>query len=53
MFNGGDGACICSSCIEHGYDLAQSYYQRAQVYGALGDSEHQNSDLQESLKAAS
>ena len=39
-------------CIEHGYDLAQSYYQRAQVYGALGDSEHQNSDLQDSLKAA-
>ena len=21
MFNGGDGACICSSCIEHGYEL--------------------------------
>ena len=21
MFNGGDGACICSSCIEHGYQL--------------------------------
>ena len=21
MFNGGNGACICSSCIEHGYEL--------------------------------
>ena len=21
MFNGGGGACICSSCIEHGYEL--------------------------------
>ena len=21
MFNGGDGACICSSCIEHSYEL--------------------------------
>ena len=21
MFNGGDGSCICSSCIEHGYEL--------------------------------
>ncbi len=39
-------------CIEHGYELAQTYYQRAQVYAALGDTENQNSDLQNSLKAA-
>ncbi len=39
-------------CVEHGYELAQSYYQRAQVYAALGDTENQNSDLQNSLKAA-
>ena len=38
-------------CVEHGYELSQSYYQRAQVYGALGDTEHQNEDLQNSLKA--
>ena len=39
-------------CIEHGYELAQTYYQRAQVYAALGDTENQNSDLQASLKYA-
>ena len=39
-------------CIEHGYELAQTYYQRAQVYAALGDTENQNSDLQNSLKYA-
>ena len=39
-------------CVEHGYELAQAYYQRAQVYAALGDTENQNSDLQNSLKAA-
>ena len=39
-------------CIDNGYDLAQSYYQRAQVYGAMGDTENQNSDLQNSLKNA-
>ena len=39
-------------CIDHGYDLAQTYYQRAQVYAALGDTEKQNSDLQNSLKYA-
>ena len=38
-------------CIDHGYELAQSYYQRAQVYAAMGDTEHQNEDLQNSLKA--
>ena len=39
-------------CVDHGYELAQTYYQRAQVYAALGDTENQNSDLQNSLKAA-
>ncbi|MBE5808656.1 MAG: tetratricopeptide repeat protein [Clostridiales bacterium] len=39
-------------CIDHGYELAQTYYQRAQVYAALGDTENQNSDLQNSLKVA-
>ena len=39
-------------CIEHGYELAQTYYQRAQVYAALGDTENQNADLQASLSAA-
>ena len=37
-------------CIDNGYQLTQSYYQRAQVYAALGDTEKQNSDLQNSLK---
>ncbi len=41
-----------TACIEHGYELAQTYYQRAQVYAALGDTENQNSDLQNSLKYA-
>ena len=39
-------------CIDHGYELAQTYYQRAQVYAALGDTEKQNADLQASLSAA-
>ena len=39
-------------CIDHGYELAQTYYQRAQVYAALGDIENQNSDLQASLSVA-
>ena len=39
-------------CIENGYELTQSYYQRAQVYAALGDTENQNLDLTESLKYA-
>ena len=33
-------------CIEHGYELSQSYTQRAQVYAAMGDEEKQNADLQ-------
>ena len=39
-----------TACIDHGYELAQSYYQRAQVYAALGDTEKQNAYLAESLK---
>ena len=39
-------------CIDQGYELAQSYYQRAQVYAATGDAEKQNSDLANSLKYA-
>jgi tetratricopeptide (TPR) repeat protein len=38
-----------TTCIEHGYEVSQSYYQRAQVYAAMGDSEKQNSDLEKSL----
>ena len=37
-------------CIDNGYELTQSYYQRAQIYAALGDTENQNKDLAESLK---
>jgi len=40
-----------TTCIEHGYELSQSYYQRAQVYAAMGDSEKQASDLESSLNA--
>ena len=39
-----------TTCIEHGYELAQTYYQRAQVYAAMGDTEKQTSDLENSLK---
>ena len=39
-----------TTCIDHGYELAQTYYQRAQVYAALGDTENQTSDLENSLK---
>ena len=28
-------------CIDHGYELSQTYYQRAQVYAAMGDTEKQ------------
>jgi len=37
-------------CIEQKYELSKSYYERAQVYAALGDTEKQNADLAESLK---
>ena len=39
-----------TTCIDHQYELGQSYYQRAQVYAAMGDTEKQNSDLENSLK---
>lgn len=39
-------------CIEHGFDLSESYYQRAQVYAARGETEKQNEDLANSLKYA-
>ncbi len=39
-----------TACIDQQYELGQSYYQRAQVYAALGDTEKQNADLAESLK---
>ncbi len=39
-----------TTCIDHGYELAQTYYQRAQVYAAMGDAEKQTSDLENSLK---
>lgn len=39
-----------TTCIDHGYELAQTYYQRAKVYAAMGDAEKQKSDLENSLK---
>ena len=39
-----------TTCIDHGYELAQTYYQRAQVYAAMGDTENQTKDLENSLK---
>ena len=47
-----DAIADYTTCIDHGYELAQSYYQRAQVYAAKGDTENQNSDLANSLKYA-
>ena len=47
-----EAAADYAVCIEQQYELAQSYYQRAQVYGLLGDTEKQNADLAESLKYA-
>ncbi len=41
-----------TTCIEHEYELAQSYYQRSQVYASLGDAEKQTADLEASLKYA-
>lgn len=43
-------AGILAGLIENQYELGQSYYQRAQIYAALGDTEKQNADLAESLK---
>ena len=39
-------------CIDHGYELSQTYYQRAQMYAAIGDTENQNADLENLLKVA-
>ena len=39
-------------CIDQGYELGQSYQQRAQVYAAMGDTEKQNADLENYLKNA-
>ena len=48
-----DGAIAdYTTCIDHGYELGQTYYERAQLYAAKGDTENQNSDLQNSLKYA-
>ena len=47
-----DAVADYTVCIEQQYELAQSYYQRAQVYAALGDTGKQNADLAESLKYA-
>ncbi|MBR1559441.1 MAG: tetratricopeptide repeat protein [Clostridia bacterium] len=48
-----DGAIAdYTTCIDHGYGLSQTYYERAQLYAAKGDTENQNSDLQNSLKYA-
>ena len=47
-----DAVADYTVCIGQQYELAQSYYQRAQVYAALGDTEKQNTDLAESLKYA-
>ena len=37
-------------CIENGYELGQSYYNRAQIYALQGDAEKQNEDLANFLK---
>ena len=47
-----EAAADYTVCIEHGYELGQSYYQRAQVWAALGETDKQNSDLENSLKYA-
>lgn len=39
-------------CIEHEYELSQSYYQRALIYEAMGDKDNQSKDLENSLKYA-
>ena len=41
-----------TTCIDHGYELEQAYYQRAEVYAAMGDTEKQSSDLENALKYA-
>ena len=39
-------------CIENNYLTGSCYYNRAKVYEALGDTEHQNADLEAALKNA-
>ena len=39
-------------CIDHGYELADTYYQRSQVYAAMGDAESQEKDMQEFMRYA-
>lgn len=41
-----------TTCIDHEYELAQCYYERAQVYAAMGDTEKQSGDLENALKYA-
>jgi len=38
-----------TTCIDHGYEPAQCYYERAQVYAAMGDTENQTKDLESSM----
>ena len=38
--------------IDRGCELAEAYYERAQLYAAKGDTEKQNADLKNSLKFA-
>ena len=46
-----DGAIAdYTTCIEHGYELGQTYYARAELYAAKGDTESQNEDLRNALK---
>ena len=37
-------------CIENGFAASDSYYNRAKIYEALGDTEKQNADLEAALK---
>ena len=39
-----------TACIDQQYEPGQCYYQRAQIYEAMGETEKQNADLAESLK---
>ena len=39
-----------TTCIENGFELRQSYYERAALYEKLGDTEKQNADLDSFLK---
>ncbi len=39
-----------TTCIENGFELRQSYYERAALYEKLGDTEKPNADLDSFLK---